>query len=1031
MHFTDIFIRRPVLATVVSLLILLLGARSLQLLNVREYPETSNAQVTVLTPYVGADADLVKGFVTTPLEKEIAGVDGIDYLQSTSVQGISSITANLSLNYDPYQALTQITSKVNKVRNQLPEGSEDPIIDISVGESSSSMYISFFSDILEANQVTDYLTRVVQPQLLSVQGIQSAEILGSRTFAMRIWLKPEKMAALGVTPVDVYQVLQANNYLSAIGSTKGSMISINLSATTNIHTAEQFRRLAVKEDGEAIIRIEDIADVVLGAENYDVQVSFDGTSATFIGVNVLPTANPLTVIQGVRKILPDIESQLPQGLEMAVPYDATEYIQDAIYEVEKTILEALAIVILVIFLFLGSVRSVIIPAVAMPLSLVGAGLFMLLMGFSINLLTLLAMVLAIGLVVDDAIIVTENIHRHIEEGLSPFQAAIKGARELSTAVITMTITLVSVYAPIGFMQGLTGTLFTEFAFTLAGAVVISGIVALTLSPMMCSKILRPARKDKKYGLVNVLDRLFERIKRIYLRLLNGCLRSLPAMAVFAVGVLVSCYFLFAQAQKELAPTEDKGLVLVSSTAAPTANIDQTAAYTDILYADLAAFPETHHVFMISGAGGGGGVSASNSAFAGLAMRPWSERERSQMDLQPLVQERVSQIAGLDSVAFNLPALPGSSGGLPVQFVMKSTQEPEQMKDISDQLLQRAMQSGLFVYADTDLKFDLPRMDVHIDRDKVTDLGLTMQDVGNSLGILIGDNYVNRFSIQGRSYKVIPQVVRSKRLNPDQLENYYLRTAGGEMVALSTVVSLEKTVQPRQLSRFQQLNSATISGVPAPGVAMGQALEYLQTQAEELFPKGYLADYSGQSRQYVQEGQALIFTFFLAIMIIFLVLSAQYESFRDPLIIMVSVPMSISGALIFLTLGLATVNIYTQVGLITLIGLISKHGILIVEFANQLQRQGMDKAAAVAEAAGIRLRPILMTTFSTIMGVFPLIIASGPGAVSRFNIGLVVFTGMLIGTLFTLFVVPPMYVLLSKNKTQTQGSLHHGTDTPIA
>ncbi|MFO7875284.1 MAG: efflux RND transporter permease subunit [Desulfovermiculus sp.] len=1028
MHFTDIFIRRPVLATVVSLLILLLGARSLQLLNVREYPETSNAQVTVQTPYVGADADLVKGFVTTPLEKEIAGVDGIDYLQSTSVQGMSSITANLRLNYDPYQALTQITSKVNKVRNQLPEGSEDPIIDISVGESSSSMYISFSSDILEANQVTDYLTRVVQPQLLSVQGIQSADILGSRTFAMRIWLKPEKMAALEVTPADVYQVLQANNYLSAIGSTKGSMISVNLSASTNIHTAEQFRQMAVKEDQETIIRLRDIADVVLGAENYDVQVSFDGTSATFIGINVLPTANPLTVIQGVRKILPEIESQLPRGLEMAVPYDATEYIQDAIYEVEKTIVQALAIVILVIFLFLGSVRSVLIPAVAMPLSLIGAGLFMLLMGFSINLLTLLAMVLAIGLVVDDAIIVTENIHRHIEEGLSPFQAAIKGARELSTAVITMTITLVSVYAPIGFMQGLTGTLFTEFAFTLAGAVVISGLVALTLSPMMCSKILRPARKDRKYGLASFLDRLFERLKKIYLRLLAGCLRSLPAMAVFAAGVLISCYFLFDQAQKELAPTEDKGLVLVSSTAAPTANIDQTAASTGILYEDLAAFPETDHVFMISGASGGGGVSASNSAFAGLAMRPWSERERSQMDLQPMVQERVRQIAGLDSVAFNLPALPGSSGGLPVQFVIKSTQEPEQMKELSDQLQQRAMHSGLFVYADTDLKFDLPRMDVHIDRNKVADQGLTMQDVGNSLGILIGDNYVNRFSIQGRSYKVIPQVIRSKRLNPDQLQEYYVRNAQGEMVALSTVVSLEKTVQPRQLNRFQQLNSATISGVPAPGVAMGQALGYLQDQADELFPKGYLADYSGQSRQYVQEGQALIFTFFLAIVIIFLVLSAQYESFRDPLIIMVSVPMSISGALIFLTLGLATVNIYTQVGLITLIGLISKHGILIVEFANQLQRQGMDKAAAVAEAAGIRLRPILMTTFSTIMGVFPLIIASGPGAVSRFNIGLVVFTGMLIGTFFTLFVVPPMYVILSKDKIQNQRCAHHGTDT---
>jgi multidrug efflux pump len=1021
MQFTDIFIRRPVLASVLSLLILLLGARSLQLLNVREYPETSNAVIRVSTPYVGADAELIKGFITTPLEKEIGGVDGIDYLESSSVQGVSSISAHLKLDYDPYQALTQVISKVNKVRNQLPRGSEDPVVEVSVGESSASMYLSFYSEILEANQVTDYLTRVVQPQLQTVSGIQSAEILGARTFAMRIWLKSDRMAALGVTPVDVHRVLERNNFLSAIGSTKGSMIAVNLTASTNIHTAEEFRRLAVREEGGSIIRLEDVAEVWLGAENYDVQVSFDGESATFIGVTVLPTANPLDVIADVRELLPDIRSQLPEGLRMAVPYDATRYIEDAIFEVERTLVEALAIVIVVIFLFLGSVRSVLIPAVAMPLSLIGAGLFMLAFGFSLNLLTLLAMVLAIGLVVDDAIIVTENIHRHVEEGMKPFDAAIRGARELSTAIVAMTLTLVSVFAPIGFMGGLTGTLFTEFVFTLAGAVLISGLVALTLSPMMCSKILGGQRRGGRGGLSGFLDRVFARLRNAYRRGLHVALRSLPAVSLFALGVLASCYFLFTLAEKELAPTEDKGLVLVSSTAAPTASIDQTAMYTDRLYEMIASFPETNHVFMITGSSGRGSVGIGNTALTGMVFEPWSGRERSQMQVQPLVQQRVSSIAGLDSVAFNLPPLPGSSGGLPVQFVIRATDPPRQLLRVANELLGETMDSGLFVYADSDLKFDLPRVRVNIDRDRAADLGLDMEEIGSNLGTMLGDNYVNRFDIQGRSYKVIPQVERADRINPDQLRDYYVRAQNGAMLPMSTVASLEKTVQPREIKRFQQMNSATVSAVPAPGVSMGQALEFMRGQAEQLFPKGYLADYAGQSRQYVQEGSALLVTFFLAVVVIFLVLAAQFESFRDPLIILVSVPMSISGALIFLTLGVATVNIYTQVGMITLIGLISKHGILIVEFANQLQAAGRSKLDAVAEAASIRLRPILMTTFSTVMGVFPLLIAAGPGAVSRFHIGLVIATGMLIGTLFTLFVLPPVYLMLARDRgggTQT-------------
>ncbi len=1014
MKFTDIFIKRPVLATVISLLILLLGVRSLLLLNVREYPETSNAVVTVTTPYIGANAALVKGFVTTPLEKEIASADGIDYIQSNSIQNESFIQVHLKLNYDPYKALTQITTKVNKVKNQLPAEAEQPIIDVTVGQSTASMYLSFSSNVLKANQVTDYLTRVVQPQLQAVSGVQQAQILGARTFAMRIWLKPEKMAALGITASDVRQKLLQNNFLAAVGSTKGSMVAYNLTASTSLHTEKEFRDLVIRENKNGLVRLGDIAKVDLGAEDYNTEVSFDGKNATFIGITVLPTANALTVIKNIRKRLPGIRAQLPKGLRMDVPYDATKYISDAISEVERTLAEALGIVIVVIFLFLGSVRSVLIPVVAMPLSIIGAGLLMLAFGFTINLLTLLAMVLAIGLVVDDAIIVMENIHRHIEEGRPPLQAALIGARELASAIIAMTITLVAVYAPIGFMGGLTGSLFTEFAFTLAGSVLISGIIALTLSPMMCSKILKPAKGQA--GLAQFLDRQFERLKNGYQRLLHGTLNYLPVVAVFALTVLTSCYFLYSMSKKELAPTEDRGLLVVSATAAPNAAIGQTSRYARQVFEAMESIPETDHVFMVAGGGRSGSVSTGNSIFAGAVLKPWSERNRSQMSLKPVLQKKVSEIAGLKSVAFELPSLPGASG-LPVQFVVSSTQPPLEINQIATELLKRMEKSGLFVYTDSDLKYDLPQTNIEIDRDKVADLGLTMEQVGSQLATWLGGNYTNWFSIQGRSYKVIPQVERNFRLNPSQLENYYIRTASGKMVPLSTVVKLKRTVEPEQLERFQQLNCAIISAVPSPGVSMGQALSFLQNQAKQIFPKGYKADYAGESRQYIQEGSALLITFFLAIIIIYLVLAAQFESFRDPIIILVSVPMSIAGALIATTLGFATINIYTQVGLITLIGLISKHGILIVEFANDLQKEGMPKRDAIEAAAAIRLRPILMTTAAMVMGVVPLVYATGPGSVSRFDIGLIIITGMTIGTLFTLFVVPSVYMMMARDHTE--------------
>ena len=1011
MRFTDIFIRRPVLATVISLWILLIGLRSLQILTVREYPQMSNAQITVTTIYPGASAALVKGFITTPLESAIAEASGIDYLESTSVDGVSTITANLVLNYDPSKALSEVTTKVNSVRNQLPPAAQIPVLDIRVGQTTDDMYIGFYSDVLRSNQITDYLIRVVQPKFATVPGVKKAEVLGAHRFALRIWLKPARMAALGMTGADVRNVLEANNYLAGVGQTKGSMISVSFAASTDLHAAEEFSNLIVKHNGNAIVHLHDIADVELGSENYDTDVRFNGKSATFIGIQVAPDANSIDVIKAVRDRLPDIRAQLPTGLQVDIPYDSTRYINDAIHEVVKTLVEALLIVIVVIFLFLGSFRAVMIPVVAMPLSLIGAGMIMLALGFSINLLTLLAMVLAIGLVVDDAIIVVENIERHLRAGMQPFDAAIVGARELGSPVIAMTITLVAVYAPIGFVGGLTGTLFTEFAFTLAGAVLVSGVIALTLSPMMCSKLLE---REEKSRFVHFLHTRFERLRHRYQRSLHNSLNYRPVTFVFAAVVLVSCFFLFQETRKELAPEEDQGIILALAHAAADANLDQTKLFSGQITRTFQGFPETGAIFQIDGTSGGGAAATGNSAIAGMVLKPWSERGRSQMELLPMVQQQLNHISGLQIAAFSRPPLPGPGGGLPVQFVIGTTQPKLQLDAVAQELVRRARASSLFLFADSDLKYDKPQVQIDIDRPRAAELGLDMREVGEDLATMLGGNYVNYFSIEGRSYRVIAQVQRNSRLNPSQLNQYYVRAADGQMLPLSTIITLHSRVIPEQLKRFQQLNAATLSAVPAPGVALGEALDYLKTQARQVMPRGYSIDYAGQSRQYVQTGSTLIVTFFFAIVIIFLVLSAQFESFRDPLIMLVSVPMSIAGALIFLTLGFASVNIYTEVGLITLIGLISKHGILIVQFANQLQiQEGLDKREAIEQAAAIRLRPILMTTSAMVVGVLPLLLATGPGAVSRFDMGLVIASGMSIGTLFTLYVVPAIYMALAK------------------
>jgi multidrug efflux pump len=1008
MTFTDIYIRRPVLASVVSLLILVVGLRAITALEVRQYPETQDTLITVTTSYPGASGELVKGFITTPLQQAIAEAQGIDYLSSTSRQGQSVIEARMQLNYPPNDALAEIQAKVASRRAVLPAEAEDPVITSQTGDPTALMYLAFYSEAMQASQINDYLLRVVQPKLQAVPGVAKAELIGNKTFAMRVWLDPRRMAALDVTAQDVADALRANNYLSGIGQARGDYTLIDLAATTDLADVEDFRKLVVREDGDSLVRLRDIARTELGAEDYETATWYKGKPAIFIGVTQAPGANPLTVAKRVHTAMDDIRSQLPSGLEAHVPYDASQFIQDSIDEVFATLIEAVGIVLIVIFLSLGSMRAAIVPAVAVPLSLIGAAFLMLMLGYSINLLTLLAMVLAIGLVVDDAIVVVENVHRHIEMGKPRIQAAIDGARELGLPIIAMTTTLVAVYAPIGFMGGLVGTLFTEFAFSLAGAVLISGIVALTLSPMLSSRVLRPAGKQGRFE--HWVERFFDGLANFYLRRLKGSLDYLPATLLFAAVVLASIWFMFVTTKAELAPTEDQSILFFQATGPQTATLEYNEVYTREIVAAFESVPEYHESFLLLGFGGD-----INKVFGGFKMPPPSERTRSQDQVLPEIQAALSQIAGFQLAVFPRASLPGTQG-LPFQFVVQSDADFRDIDKVADQLIGQAMGSGKFLFLQKTVEFSRPKAVLIIDRDRAGDLGISMADIGRNLATLLGGNDVNRFSLEGRSYKVIPQAERLYRLNPELLGDYYLRGADGTQVPLSALVRIERIVEPSKRTQFQQLNSVTLEGLMAPGVSEGDAMAAMEAIAADVLPFGYSFDYTGGTRQFAQQGSALVVTFFMSLLVIYLVLAAQFESWRDPLIILVSVPMSIAGALAFLTIGMATINIYTQVGLITLIGLIAKNGILIVEFANQLQEEErLSKRQAIERAATIRLRPILMTTVAMLVAMIPLLTASGPGAVSRFHIGLVIATGLGIGTLFTLFVVPAVYLLLARDR----------------
>jgi multidrug efflux pump len=1014
--FTDLFIRRPVLAMVVSFVILIAGLQAMRTLNVRQYPRSDIAAITVNTVYVGADAELVRGFITTPLERAIAAADGIDYIQSQSTQGSSNITARLKLNYDANKALSDISSRVDAIRRDLPPEAEIPVITIQAADSQfASAYLSFTSNILEPNEVTDYLVRLVQPRLTAVGGVQKADILGGRVFAMRIWMKPDRMAALNISPAQVRSALSRNNFLSAVGNTKGSLLQVNLTANTDLHTADDFKKLVVKEDKGNLIRLSDIADVVLGAEDYNAEVRFSGQKAVFMGIWVLPNANSIDVIKRVRVEMEQIKKELPTGMTGEIAYDATAYINDAIHEVVKTLIDTLLIVMVVIFLFLGSFRSVIVPVVAIPISLIGALFLMQVFGFTLNLLTLLAIVLSVGLVVDDAIVVVENVERHMRDGMSRMNAALVGARELIGPIIAMTITLAAVYTPIALQGGLTGALFREFALTLAGAVTISGVVALVLSPMMSAHLLRAGHAD--HGFSGFVNRTFDRFRDWYGNHLDRTLAARPAVYIVwgAITALALMMFVLIPsfASKELAPVEDQGVIFGIITAPANATIDDTIRYADAAGKIFQDVPDTRFTFQIT---------FPDQGFGGMVLKPWGIRKTPTAAYLPVMQQKLGAIPGIQMFPVMPSALPGGDN-FPVSLVIASTADPERILEFAKQIKDKAMQAGIFRFSDIDTKVDQPQAQISFDHEKVASLGLDMQQVGSDLSAGIGGNFVNRFNIEGRSYKVIPQVKRTERLNPEQLESIYVTGPNNQLVPLSTVATIRHKTVARSLNRMQQLNAVTISGVPTR--SLDSALKFLEDEAGKILPKGYVLDYTGESRQLRTEGDKFLPAFTLAILLIFLVLAAQFNSFRDPFIILFgSVPLALFGAVIFMFLKMpfgkfftdgwtTSLNIYSQVGLVTLVGLISKNGILIVQFANELQRQGLEKLAAVAQAARIRLRPIMMTTVATVAGHFPLTLVTGAGAAARNSIGLVLVGGMTIGTIFTLFIVPSLYMLIAK------------------
>mgnify|MGYP003700645909 CR=1 FL=1 len=1008
-RFTDLFIQRPVLALVLSAVMLLTGLQAGTDLSLREYPEVEKSVIYVRTSYPGASAETVQGFVTTPLQRRIAAAKGVEYVTSQSDPGTSEIEAWVRLGENSTDVLGEVITKVNEARFELPRDVEDPVVTNRTG-GDAMMYLALLSDQMSVQQLADYAMRSIQPVLSTVDGVGEARLLGSGMFAMRIWLDPARMAAFGVTAMDVDGAIRRENYISAAGTTRGELVRASVDAETDLQDPELFADIVVRQDDDRRVTLGDVADIELASETYESAVYSSGQETVFIAITEAPGANPLDMAARVKDKIAELEEQLPADLTIFLDSDLSIYIGEALEEVVRTLVEASIIVVLVILLFLGSLRVVAIPIVAIPLSLITVLFLIWLMGFSINLLTLLAMVIAIGLVVDDAIVVVENVHRHIEDGKPPRQAALVGARQVAMPVIAMTLTLVAVYLPIGFLGGLTGVLFSEFALTLAGAVLVSGVVALVLSPMMCAFLLKD--HDHQGAAASWLDARFDALHRRYQRSLGHCLDNPGAVALFGTVILLSLPILYQLSGKELAPEEDSGSIFAIATPPDYASLEYTTYFLDQMVAAWRTVPEVTHSWQ---------VNQPTSVFGGLELEPWDERQRTLEEVRREVQSKFDRVSGLEIFTFAAGGLPGAASGLPVQFVISGNVGYEDLNRVAEEVLARARQSGLFAFVSKDLRFSRPEVRVGIDRELAARLGISMEEIGRTLQIMLGEAETNRFSVEGRSYKVIPQADRGFRLNKEWLERYYLRTANDSLVPLGTVINLDQTVKPNTLKQFQQLNSVTLQGLVLPPNSLGDGLAYLEGALQDVAPAGYRVGHLGESRRFLQESQGFVPLFAMSLVFIYLVLSAQFNSFRDPLIVLVSVPLSLFGALVPLALGFATLNIYTQVGLLTLIGLISKHGILIVDFANHRLLDGADRRSAVLEAAAMRLRPILMTTFATVLGVVPLLIAFGAGANSRFAIGLMIAAGMLVGTLFTLFVLPTFYLLLGRRRATGSNS----------
>ncbi|MEQ8449372.1 MAG: efflux RND transporter permease subunit [Nitratireductor sp.] len=1008
MNFSDIFIRRPVLSTVVGFLILLLGFQGMMNLTVRQYPQVEETVITVTTIYPGASAELIQGFITAPIAAAVSTTENVDYVTSQSRPSASVVTVQMELGADPDVALTEVMSKVQEVRGNLPTDARDPTIVKGTGQQFAIMYLAMQNPNMTAEQLTEYLDRVIRPRLSTVEGVAEAQILGAAEYSMRVWVDPVRLAARGITAAEMLNAINASNFLSAPGKIENDYVAHSITLKSTLQTPEAFAALPLKASGDDVVRLGEVARVELAAESTDTVVSFNGKPGTFVGIFPTPSANPLDTSAAVLKELPAIQASLPDGMTATMVYDATETISASIDEVFKTIAEAVVIVILVILLFLGSFRSVLMPIVTIPLSLIGVCFLLLVLGYSINLLSLLAMVLAIGLVVDDAIVVVENIHRHIEDGMSPMQAAYRGMREITGPVVAMTITLAAVFAPLGFTGGLTGSLFREFAFTLAGAVIISGLVALTITPMMSARLLKAGHHSR---FQRIVDGTFERVANVYERLVAGSL-NYRAVTLMIVAVLLGLTgYLFTKTSSELAPEEDSGALFALVNAPRYATTNYTKLYTDQMRELTKDLPELDANFSIVGLGG-----QTNSAIAVWSFKDWAERERSQSEIQADITARLSKVAGVQALVFAPPSLPGAGGGLPISVVVRATGASSQVFEVAEQIKREAEASGRFIVVQNSLAFDAPQVTVTIDRDRAAALNLPIRDIGSTLSLLVGGGAVAQFDRESNSYDIITQVPQEYRDNPRRIGEFFVRSATGEMVPLSAVVSIDTNAAPSAIEQFNQLNSATISALPLPGVTTGDGLATIVEIAEGLMPNGFFIDYSGQSRLEAEQGNTILLAFGLALIVIYLVLAAQFESFRDPFIIMMSVPLSIFGAIVPLNLGLGTLNIYTQVGLITLIGLITKHGILLVEFANQQRHEhGLDRFEAIIASAKVRLRPILMTTAAMALGVVPLITAQGAGAAARYSMGLVIFSGILVGTLFTLFVVPMFYTLITRRE----------------